>query len=94
VRLGTADLLTRRPEDGGCKAAFDIAGDATLREGEQLSVESEGSSLVARRGQTVVARKDNPLPADFASVKNSCGIAQGTVAQVHDPARVAEISLC
>ncbi len=94
VRLGTADLLTRPPEEGGCKAAFEIAGGAQLRQGEHLNVESEGSALVARRGQTIVARKDAPAKRDFDAVKNSCGIAQGTVAEVHAPAGVVEITLC
>lgn len=94
VQLGTSDLLTRMPEHGGCRAAFEISGDARLREGDQLTIESEGSSLVARSGLTVVARKDDPSPGDFTAVKESCGIAKGTVAKVHDPAGVAEITLC
>lgn len=94
VRLSTADLLTRSLKDGGCRTAFDIAQGASLHEGEHLNVEIDGSALVALRGQTVVARKDDPSPRDFAAVKDSCGIAQGTVARVYDLVEVVEITLC
>lgn len=93
VSLGTPNLLTRTPERGGCSAAFDVTNGAPLREGEQVTVEAEGAALVARRNRTIVARADAPPPDLLQAVQESYA-AKGTVAHVHIPAQVAEITLC
>jgi hypothetical protein len=49
---------------------------------------------VGRRGFTEVARFSSPPSNLLQAVEASCGIAKGTVEQVHDLAGVAEISLC
>jgi hypothetical protein len=85
--LATADLFTRSP-DAACRvAAADILGSARLERGDRITVEVQG-------GNSDVARFNNPAPAIVQAVKDSCGVAKGTVEQVHVLAGVAEISLC
>lgn len=94
VALATSDLLTRQPERGGRACVGEIIGNARLTPGEKLTVEKDGLALVARRGLREVIRIKQP-PADLAKgVEASCGIAVGTVDQVHDDAGVVEISIC
>jgi hypothetical protein len=92
--LGTADLFTRTPDMAGCSAAFVIANNARLSPGECVVVESEGSDLIARRGLAEVARADAPPAQLLRAVEDSCGVAKGTVEQIHEVAGMAEISLC
>jgi hypothetical protein len=93
-RLGTADLFTREPECGSHSAPFDLAQDAELHPGETVTVETEGSALVARHGLSEVGRIIHPPIELLQAVERSCGIAKGTVENIHPVARVAEISLC
>lgn len=94
VTLGTSDLLTRQPEGGGRVCVGEILGNARLTPGEKLTVEVDGPALIARRGLSEVIRVSRP-PAEVAKgVEQSCGIAVGTVDQVHDDAGVVEISIC
>lgn len=94
VALATADLFTRTPDCAARTAAADIIGNARLTVGEKLTVELHDGALVARRGVSDVARFSNPAPDLLQAVKESCGVAKGTVEQVHAMAGVAEISLC
>ncbi len=94
VVLGTADLFTRSPDCAARSAEADIIGDARLAIGDRLIVEAQEGSLIARRGNCDVARFTNPPPGLLQAVNASCGIAKGTVEQVHLFAGVAEISLC
>ena len=94
VKLATADLLTRNPERVGCSTVFELAANARLSEGDCVTVEAKGSSLVARRGLSVVAHAPQPPPQVLQAVKDSCGIAQGTVERVHRVASVVEILSC
>jgi len=92
--LGTADLFTREPECAAHAAPFELARNAELHIGENVTVEKEGEALVARHGLSEVARSIHP-PADLLqAVDRSCGIAKGTVESVHTVANIAEISLC
>lgn len=94
LRLATADLFTRSPDCAARTATADILSDAPLKIGDKLTVEAQGRTLVARRGNTDVARFTNPAPALLDAVNASSGIARGTVEQVYSIARVADISLC
>lgn len=92
--LATADLFTRSP-DPACRTAIaDILGSARLERGDRLTIEVQGEMLIARRGNSDVARFNNPASEIVQAVKDSCGVAKGTVEQVHALASVAEISLC
>jgi len=94
VALATADLFTRTPECAARSTVADIVGNAQLKVGEQLTVEPQDGTLIARHGNRVVARIAKPRPDLMQAVEDSCGTAKGTVQQVHALARVAEISLC
>jgi hypothetical protein len=92
--LGTADLFTKEPDCAATSAPFDLAQNADLHVGETVTVEKEGEALVARHGLFEVARIVHPPSHLLQAVDRSCGIAKGTVENVHAVARVAEISLC
>ena len=62
--------------------------------GDRLTVEMQGHSLIARRGNADVARFSNTRPELLAAVAASCGVAKGTVLEFHELAGVAEIALC
>lgn len=94
IRLGTADLFTRTPSCAARTVVADIIGNAQLKLGERLTVEVRSGELIARRGIHNVARVVNPAPIVLQAVMDSCGIAKGTVEQIHIIADVAEISLC
>lgn len=94
VELATPDLFTSTPSCAARTAVADIVPDQCLQVGEQLTVEIEAGILVARRGNAEVARFTAPPLELVQAVEAACGIAKGTVEQVHELARVAEISLC
>jgi hypothetical protein len=94
VALATADLFTREPICAARSAAAEIVNCAKLRVGDRLTVEPQGETLVALRGNTEVARFTKPSAELVKAVNDSCGMAKGVVEQVHDLAGVAEISLC
>ena len=94
VELSTADLFTRSPDCVARTAAAEIIGSAHLEVGEQLTVEIQGNQMIARRGNNDVAIFTNPPPELHQAVTASCGIAKGTVEQIHSTASIAEISLC
>ncbi|MEY2395085.1 MAG: two-component system, response regulator / RNA-binding antiterminator [Acidobacteriaceae bacterium] len=94
VALATSDLLTRQPNCAGRSVAAEVVGNAKLSTGEKLTVESDAGGLVIRRGLDEVARTTD-APADVVQgIKDSCGIAVGTVDQVHERAHVVEITIC
>lgn len=92
VALATADFFTRQPACAARIAAADIVGNARLQVGDWLHVEVEAGGLVARRGNTEVARFTKPAAELVKAIEASCGIAKGVVEQVHELAGVVEIS--
>ena len=93
VALGTADLFTRTPECAARTASAELIGDAILNVGDWVTVEAQDTVLIARQGIRDVARMLNPPPAIRQAVADSCGIAKGTIEQVHTLSGVVEISL-
>ncbi|WP_434615208.1 hypothetical protein [Azospirillum sp. B2RO_4] len=94
VELATSDLFTRKPSKATRTAAADIIGNTNLSAGDKLTVEIRGGELFALRGNRSVAKFPNPSPALIQAIGDSCGIAKGTVEQVHIFSGVAEISIC
>jgi hypothetical protein len=94
ARLATSDLLANEEACAARTAVAEIVSGQSLRVGERITVEVEDGQLVGRRGLTEVARCMAPPLDLLQAVEDSCGIAKGTVEQVHDIAGVAEISLC
>jgi hypothetical protein len=94
VELATASLLTQQPVCAARTAEADIANNARLAPGDSVTVQTAEGDLIAVRDLSVVAKFSNPPPALVEAVRSSCGIAKGTVEQVHYLAGVAEISVC
>lgn len=94
VELATPDLFTQAPTSVARTFIADIVSGQCLQIGEQVIVEIEAADLVIHRGNTEVARSTAPPVELMRVVEASCGIAKGTVEQVHELACVAEISLC
>jgi hypothetical protein len=92
--LAMPDLFTVQPGCEAHSAPFDLAEHADLHVGDTVVVEKEGDALVARDRLSEVARIAHP-PADLLNaLERACGVAKGTIENVHGAARVAEISLC
>lgn len=94
VALATPDLLRREPGCAGVSVAGDIVEGAEVETGEKLTVELAARGLIARRGLTEIIRIPDAAPEIVEAVRQACGVAVGTVEQVHEPAGVAEISIC
>lgn len=94
VALGTADLFTLVPECAPRTVAADITEDAHLSVGDCIMVETVDGALVARQGNTEVARATDPPRGIRQAVVDSCGISKGTVETVYHISGVVEISLC
>ena len=94
VRRATADLFTRLPECAARSAAGEIIGGAKFSVGDKVVVERAQKGLVGRRGLDEVLRIENPPAELMTAVESSCGVAKGTIEQVHEAAGVVEVSLC
>ena len=94
VALATSDLLTRQPDCAGRSVIGEIIGDARFIAGEKLTVERDAQGLVVRRGLTSVIRIPQASPEVVRGIEESCGVGVGTVEQVHDAARVVELTIC
>jgi hypothetical protein len=92
--LSTAGLFTREPQCEAHSAPFELNKNAEVYVGETLTVEKDGDSLVARHGLSEVARSMHPPSELLQAVDRSCGVAKGTVENIHSIANIAEISLC
>lgn len=93
MTMSAPDLTTRELVSGGRGVAADIVRGASVAPGDQLTVQLESGSLVARRCLTVVARNDNPSPAVVEVLTQYCNIRPATVSQVHDMAGMVEITI-
>jgi hypothetical protein len=86
--------LVQQPVCGARIAAADIANGTTLQQGEAVTVQLNGTGLVALRGLSQVAYFIQPSPQLVAAVQDSYGVARGTVEQINNIAGVVEISIC
>ena len=94
VRLATPTLFTRDPELAPRTIAGTLLGDAHVSAGEQVTIDLEGTQLVARRGLVPIAAFPDP-PADvLRAMEASFAVATGQVEEVHPISRVVEVSLC
>lgn len=94
VRLCTPDLFTQPPDCAGHSVAFDLLGESNLKPGDLVTVEKDGADLVAWSCLTPVGRAPNPPANIVKAIDDACGIAKGTIYQVHPVSGVAEITLC
>lgn len=94
VRLATADLFCRNPEEATPTYPVRLCYGANVTKGQQLTVWPSGNSLIYLDVLSVVARDDNPDSEAYEAVINSSSIALATVHEVHRISMVAEVSLC
>jgi hypothetical protein len=92
--LVAQDLFTRLPTIKSRSFAAVLQGSPSLEKGEKLTLDKVGSALIAMRGHTELARCDDASAELIDAVEANCGIAQGTVEEVHDLAGIVEISVC
>jgi len=70
------------------------SANVALAQGETVIVQLNGPNLIAMRGLSEVAYFTAPSPDIVSAVQQSCGVARGTVEQIHSIAGVVEISIC
>ena len=94
ANLSTPDLLTRTPEDQPRCLLAAIAPGACLITGDVVIVETHDSSLLARRGNTIVARFKNPPAAYVSAINQSGGVAGGIIRKVNTISKTVDVSIC
>jgi len=92
--LMNEDLLTRLPTAKTRSFPAKLSQSGSIRKGDKITVDKVGETLVATRGLTEVARCDDPPAQLLEALAANCGVAQGTVDEVHELAGIAEISIC
>jgi hypothetical protein len=90
----TKDLFTRLPTTNSRAFEADLIGSASLTKGEKVTIDKVGKSLIVSRGHTELARCDDAPSVMVEAIEANCGIAQGSVDEVHEMAGVVEISIC
>ncbi len=91
--LATPDLLTKQPEKTKRTIPFELVGNSVVMQGEQLTIETAGRNLIARRGLSEVLVSSVAPSGILEDLNKSCGVAVGTVENVHHGAGVVELSL-
>lgn len=94
AKLGTSDLFTREPMETCQAVAAELRPGATAREGQELTAEISGKSLILRQGLTTVAVVSAPPAAIIQAVEESCGLATAVVEHVHEISGMIEVTLC
>lgn len=94
VELEKSDLFTKQPTCAARTATARIIGKVQLRVRDNLIVEIRDGSLIVMQGNSPVAQFDAPPQEIMEAVKDSCGIAKGTVEQVYNLSGMVDISLC
>ena len=91
--LGAPDLLSPEEQWEEQLVLFDVDDDFTLTEGEELVVQSGGTSLVALRGQDIVATAVNPTDSVTMAIRRANGYALGRVARFSPVSSTADLAL-
>ncbi|MBM3269151.1 MAG: hypothetical protein FJZ01_16040 [Candidatus Sericytochromatia bacterium] len=65
-----------------------------IEKGTSYTMEVHEGVLIGRYGTSVVLRAKNVSPELLQAVRDSYGVAKGTVEEVHDVAGVVELFLC
>lgn len=94
TELATSNLFTKSPSSTVRTAAADILDATDLAPGMSLVVENSQGQLVGRLGTKTVAIVRNPPVELIKAIDESCGVAKGTIEEVHKLSHVVEISLC
>jgi hypothetical protein len=94
IELASPTLFTQQPTAAPRIYAAHLCSGQALNTGEKLGVRLDGEKVLAMRGLDQVATITSP-PAELVQALSIVhGEACGVVQQVHDMARMAEISVC
>ena len=94
IRMGTAQLFRDPAIEVARTIAIDMSSDYAGRIGDELVIEREGKSLIARKDLVEVGRACNPQPEIADAIAQSAGIARGIVVQINEISGVAEVRPC
>ncbi len=90
--LATPDLLTTIPSVRPRSYIATPSGPVSFTEGAKVLVESDGSAVRLRQGNSYVAKLDNP-PKDIVTAVAASGSAGATVERVMSLSGKIEVSL-
>jgi hypothetical protein len=90
----TQDLFTRLPTTRSRSFAAEMQNSASWKKGEKITVDKVGKVLVVSRGHTELARCEDAASELIDAIEANCGLAQGSVDEVHEMAGIVEISIC
>lgn len=90
--LATPNLLSPEEHWEEQHVLFEVQDGLTLTEGEPLSVQSSGTTLVALRGQDVVATAGNPPESVTNAIRRAKGYVMVRVARFSAVSRTADLA--
>jgi hypothetical protein len=94
IEAAIPTLFTQHPTPVPRTYAAQLCSGQKLTTGEKLGVRLHGEHVLAMRGVDPVATITRPSVELLEALAAGHGEASGVVQQVHDMARMAEISVC
>jgi hypothetical protein len=94
IALGTPTLFTQQPACTPQAYAASLEGGYLPTVGEKLGVRLDGQRVLVLRGLDAVGTFSSPTAELVGALRASHGEACGLVQEVHDIARIAEITVC
>lgn len=91
--LVTQDLFTRLPTTRS-RAFEAVLLGAPVKKGDRITIDKVGRGLFVSRGHTELALCEDAPASLLEAIEANCGVAQGIVDEVHEMARIVEISVC
>ena len=92
--LVTHDLFTRLPTTKSRAFEAVLLGGAPVKKGDRITIDKVGRGLLVSRGHAELALSEDAPASLVDAIEANCGVAQGIVDEVHEMARVVEISVC
>lgn len=93
IRMAAPDLTTRELVGNARGIPAVIVNGAKLVAGQSVTLELDGSAVIARQALAVVARSSTPSAGTVEAIALHCNILPGTVSVVHKVAGTVEITL-
>jgi hypothetical protein len=94
IQLATPTLFTQQPAYAPRAYAANLHRGQTVSTGEKLGVRLDGEHVLVLRGIDPVAIFNSPTVELMEALQASHGEACGLVQEVHDIARMVEITVC
>lgn len=93
VDLNTSNLFTQMPGEPARTISIKLNENCTVREGESLILQSNGSVIVARRENSILGQADQIDQDTAAAFAESSGVACGQVHTFFPISMIAEVIL-